>query len=146
MSCSMASALRSSGRPPASATARVQLEARARRHNHSFDLARQVDRFAVRFVHDVVVGFAVLAAEHATRAMDKTVAGNIGKRRLFRFDAQVKVAAGATIELTGAAGIRAELVMREEQRKPGFSHFDRAELQAAGRMPFAGVVPAVPCR
>ena len=55
----------------------------------------------------------------------------------------LEIAAGAAAKLAVAAGIGAVLVMQEQERKAHLGHLDRAELDAAGRVPLADRVIAV---
>src|SRR3546814_6384336 len=79
-------------------------------------------------------------------AVAQAVAGGVGDRRLRGFDGEAEIAAGTADEAPVTPGIRAELVATEEQREPRLGDLDRAELQAAGGVPLAGVVPAIAAR
>ena len=124
----------------------VMVWRRFRRHRLALHLARQHQCLIARRVHQVVVRCAVLSAEHAARTVAQAVAGNVGDRRLAGFDPHLEIATGAADVLTVAAGIGTEFMADKEQRKTCLGHFHRAELQAAGRMPLTGIVPAIAAR
>src|SRR5215475_380401 len=91
----------------------------------------------------VMMRRAVGAAENAAGAVARAVACGIGKRRFLCLDHEREQTTGAAAERAVAAGIRAELVAREEQREAHLGDLQAAELDAAGGMPFADARPAV---
>src|SRR5271165_4296113 len=80
---------------------------------------------------------AVIAAEDAARAVHDALARGIGHRHAVGFHAQPHIAAIPSAELSIARRPWAILMGFEHQREPAFRNLDRAELDAAGGMPFA---------
>src|SRR5262249_56774633 len=94
-------------------------------------------------MQDVTMRRAVRAAENPAGTMARAVAGRVGERRLRDLDRETEQPARPAAKRALAAGIRTELMPRKEQRKARLGHFQAAELDAAGRMPFAAAGPAV---
>src|SRR5215831_107406 len=89
---------------------------------------------------------AVLAAEHAGRAVGRPLARGIAERGLLRLHDEIKRDAEPAAMLSVAAGIGEIFVLAEMQGKARLGHFDAAELQAARGMPLADRRPAVALR
>src|SRR4029077_12748442 len=86
---------------------------------------------------------AVRATEDPAGAVSHAVAGGVAERRLGGFDDHLDDPAGAAAIFALASGIGPELVAAEEQREAHFGHFEAAEFDPAGGLPFAGPRPAV---
>src|SRR5215470_5870994 len=81
---------------------------------------------------------AVGAAQDAAGAVARAVAGGIAERRLVGLHRHLDHAACAAAKFSLAAGIRAELVAGEEQRKARLGDLEAAEFDAAGEAPPPG--------
>ena len=75
--------------------------------------------------------------------MAEAVSGGVGDGVSIGLDHHFQVDAGTAAVFAVAAAIGPEFVGAEMQREAGLGHFDAAELQAARRVPLAGVVPAI---
>ena len=80
---------------------------------------------------------AVFATEQAASAMPDAVARGVGAAGFVGLDDEFQVGAGTADEAAVATGVPAKLVRPKQQRKSRLGDLDRAELEAAGRMPFA---------
>src|SRR4051794_31754365 len=86
---------------------------------------------------------AVLAAEHAARAMARTVACGVAARRLFDLQHQIEGNPEAAAELAVATGTFAEFMAAEVQGEARLGHFKTAEFEPAHAVPFSDRRPAV---
>src|SRR5215468_8249024 len=91
----------------------------------------------------VAVRQAVDAAQNAAGAVAHAVARGVADCRLGGFDDHLDDAARPAAVFACSAGIGAEFVAAEEQREAHLGHFEAAEFDAAGGLPFAGSGPAV---
>src|SRR5262245_19356076 len=89
------------------------------------------------------MGQAVLAAEQTVRRVAHAVTRGVGDRRFLDIHPQAELGADTTAMHSVAGRIGPELVALERQREPRLGHLDAAELDAAGRLPLAGCLPAV---
>src|SRR5947209_12595607 len=131
------------GIAPAAAAARGHLETVARTHLDAGFLGADRARRTAGGVEHVMMRRAVGAAENPAGAVAGAVARRVGERRLLDLDREREQPARTAAKGAVAAGIRAELMPRKEQRKPRLGDFQAAELDAAGRMPLARAGPAV---
>src|SRR5262249_32138592 len=91
----------------------------------------------------VVVRLAVLATEHAARAVARAVACRVGFCGLADLDFQIEVDAEAAAIAPLAAGVGTEFVPAEMQRKAHLCDLDAAEFDATDGVPLADRRPAV---
>ena len=106
-------------------------------------LGAQHARLAAFGQQAILMRLAVLAAEHAARAVARTVACGIAARRLFDLQHQVEGNAEAAAKLAVATGTFAEFVAGEVQGKARLGHFKAAEFEATDRVLLADRRPAV---
>src|SRR5262245_66180208 len=86
---------------------------------------------------------AVLAATDAVGRVPHAVAGGIGHGGLGDIHPKPEHRAHAAAMHTVTAGVNAELVVLERQRKARLGDLDAAELDPARRLALAGRLPAV---
>src|SRR6202030_772520 len=94
-------------------------------------------------IEHIAMRQAVRAAEDAAGAVAHAVTGGVADRRLGGFDDHLDNPAGAAAEFAFTAGIGAEFVAAEEQREAHLGHFETAEFDPTGGLPFAAPGPAV---
>src|ERR1043166_6412562 len=128
---------------PTAAAGRGNLEAVAGTHLDAGFLGADHARRAAGGVQNVMMRRAVGAAENPAGAMACAVAGGVGERWLLYLDRESEQPARLAAERAVAAGGRAGLMARKEQRKARLGDLQAAELDAAGRMPLARAGPAV---
>src|ERR1044071_9182489 len=128
---------------PTATAGRGDLEAVAGTHLDAGFLGADHARRAAFGVQHVTMRHAIGAAENPAGAVARALAGGVGERRLLDLDRETEQSARAAAKRARAAGIRAELMAREEQRKARLGDFQAPELDAAGRMPLARAGPAV---
>src|SRR6266536_4441658 len=128
---------------PTSSAARRNLKAVAGTHLDAGFLCADHARRKAGGMQNVIMRRAIGAAQNPAGAMACAVTCRIGERRLLGLDNEREQPARSATKCAIAAGIRAELVAREEQRKSRLGYFQAAELDAAGRMPLARAGPAV---
>src|SRR6516165_464770 len=85
----------------------------------------------------------VRAAEHAGRAMPRTLARGVCQRDLVGFDDKIKRHAKPAAKLAVAGGIGQKFMVAKMQREARFGNLQTAKFQAADRMPLADRRPAV---
>jgi hypothetical protein len=93
-------------------------------------------------VQNVMMWRAIGAAQNPAGAVACAVPRRVGERRLLGLDHEREQPARSAAKRAVAAGIRAELMTRKEQRKSRLRYFQAAELDATGRMPLARARPA----
>jgi len=119
---------------------------RAGLDDHAGFLGLEDAHAAVALAQFVMMRLAVAAAGNAARAVARPVAGRVRDSRLLDARHESEIDAVAAAMCARAARTDAKFVMREMLGKSHFRDLDAGELDAAGRMPFAGVGPAIASR